>query len=140
MVLLKKKMKAYSENHHLYNKKLRKFAVKNRNKATKAEACLWKYALRKKQMNGYSFKRQRPVLDYIADFMCQKLNLIIEVDGSSHDGKEAIIGDRQRQRRLEEIGFTVIRFTNEDVLTNMDSVRIIIASTIERLESQGIPK
>ncbi|MEQ9092420.1 MAG: endonuclease domain-containing protein [Balneola sp.] len=133
-------MKAYTENHHLYNKKLRKFAVKNRNKATKAEACLWKYALRKKQMNGYSFKRQRPVLDYIADFMCQKLNLIIEVDGSSHDGKEAIIGDRQRQRRLEEIGFTVIRFTNEDVLTNMDSVRIIIASTIERLESQGIPK
>ena len=77
MVLLKKKMKAYSENHHLYNKKLRKFAVKNRNKATKAEACLWKYALRKKQMNGYSFKRQRSVLDYSADFMCQKLNHIM---------------------------------------------------------------
>lgn len=133
-------MKAHSENHHLYNKKLRKFAVENRNKTTKAEACLWKYALRKKQMKGYSFKRQRPVLNYIADFMCQKIKLIIEVDGSSHNGEEAMKRDRQRQRRLEEIGFMVIRFTNEDVLTNMDSVRRQIGVVVDDLEAREVSK
>ena len=127
-------MKAYPENHHLYNKKLRKFAVKNRNKATKAEACLWKYALRKKEMKGYAFKRQRPVLNYIADFMCQKIKLIIEVDGSSHDSEEAMT--RDRQIRLEEIGFKVIRFTNEDVLTNMDSVKRQIGVVVDDLEAR----
>tara|TARA_R110002126_G_scaffold120282_3_gene261471 strand:- start:1009 stop:1410 length:402 start_codon:yes stop_codon:yes gene_type:complete len=131
-------MKAHSKNYHLYNKKLRKFAVKNRNKATKAEACLWKYALRKKLMKGYSFKRQRPVLNYIADFMCQKLKLIIEVDGSSHNSEEALRRDKERQRRLEEIGFTLIRFTNEDVLTNMDSVRAQIGKVVEDLEAQEV--
>lgn len=129
-------MKARPENYHLYNKKLRKLAVKNRNKATKAEACLWKYALRKKQIKGYTFKRQRPVLDYIADFMCQKIKLIIEVDGHSHDSEEAMIRDRKRQRRLEDIGFTLIRFTNEDVLTNMDSVKAQICKVVENLEDQ----
>lgn len=133
-------MKAYPENHHLYNKKLRKFAVKNRNKATKGEACLGKYALRKKQMKGYSFKRQRPVLNYIADFMCQKIKLIIEVDGSSHDSEEAMTRDRERQRRLEEIGFTVIRFTNEEVLTKMDFVKTQIGVVVENLKAQEVSK
>jgi len=127
-------MKARPENYHLYNKNLRKLAVTNRNKATKAEACLWKYALRKKQIKGFTFKRQRPVLDYIADFMCQKIKLIIEVDGCSHDSEEAMIRDRKRQRRLEDIGFTLIRFTNEDVLTNMDFVKAQICKVVENLE------
>ena len=129
-------MKARPENYHLYNKNLRKLAVTNRNKATKAEACLWKYALRKKQIKGYTFKRQRPVLNYIADFMCQKIKLIIEVDGCSHDSEEAMIRYRKRQRRLEDIGFTLIRFTNEDVLTNMVSVKAQICKVVEDLEDQ----
>lgn len=58
------------QNHHHYNKNLREFAHEKRNEMTKAEACLWKYALRGKQM-GYTFNRQRPVLNYIADFMCK---------------------------------------------------------------------
>lgn len=65
-------MKADKSNFHAYNNNLRKFANRNRHKATKAEACLWKYILRAKKMNGYGFKRQRPVLNYIADFMCQE--------------------------------------------------------------------
>lgn len=82
------KEQAGNRSHHLYNNRLRKFARENRNHGTKAEAYLWKYALSKKK-TGYTFKRQRPVLNFIADFMCQDLKLIIEVDGSSHDSREA---------------------------------------------------
>ncbi|MCW3076617.1 MAG: hypothetical protein JWO32_1226, partial [Bacteroidetes bacterium] len=55
----------------------------NRSQMTKSEVCLWKYAFRAKQM-GYTFNRQQPVLNYIADFMCNELKLIIEVDGYTH--------------------------------------------------------
>ena len=126
-------MKASHENHHLYNNRLRKFARDNRNGGTKAEACLWKYALSKKKL-GYTVKRQRPVLNYIADFMCQDLNLIIEVDGSIHDSPEAQEKDRVRQRELESAGFRVVRFTNEEVLKNMDSVRSVLAEVVREIE------
>lgn len=125
-------MKAERSNNFGYNKGLRKFANKNRNNATKAEACLWKYALSKKK-TGYTFKRQRPVLNYIADFMCQELSLIIEVDGSSHDDLHVRINDLNRQMKLENAGFTVIRFSNEDVLKNMDEVRRSISEVIAKL-------
>lgn len=70
------------DNFCSYNKSLQPFANKLRKEMTKAEVCLWKYVLRAGQMNGYKFRRQRPVLNYIADFMCKELRLIIEVDGS----------------------------------------------------------
>ena len=57
---------------------------------TKAEACLWKYVLKARQLKGFQFRRQRPVLNYIADFMCKELMLIIEVDGITHHDEEAI--------------------------------------------------
>ncbi|MBO6524895.1 MAG: DUF559 domain-containing protein [Balneolaceae bacterium] len=101
----------------------------NRKKATKAEACLWKYALSKKQ-TGHTFKRQRPVLRYIADFMCQELKLIIEVDGSSHNQLDVRIKDLKRQMELEDVGFTVLRFTDEEVLENMDDVKRVISDTL----------
>ena len=129
-------MKADKSNYHAYNNNLRKFANTNRHKATKAEACIWKYILRAKKMKGYGFKRQRPVLNYIADFMCQELKLIIEIDGSSHDSPEAFEKDQLRQKKLEQAGFTVIRFTNSDVLTQMDSVRKAIAATISHIENE----
>ncbi|SMO79124.1 endonuclease domain-containing protein [Gracilimonas mengyeensis] len=72
-------------SYHYYNKKLKPVAKSLRQRMTKAEACLWKYALKNRQHRGYTFNRQRPVLDYVADFMCKELKLIIEVDGSSHD-------------------------------------------------------
>lgn len=76
-------MKAQKSNNFGYNKSLKGFARANRNNATKAEACIWKYVLSKKK-TGFTFKRQRPVLKYVADFMCQELKLIIEVDGITH--------------------------------------------------------
>ena len=64
-----------------YNKELQPYAHKLRYSMTKAEACLWKYALRAKMMRGYTFNRQRPVGNYIVDFVCKELLLAIEVDG-----------------------------------------------------------
>jgi very-short-patch-repair endonuclease len=94
---------------------------------TKAEACLWKYVLRASQVKGYQFRRQRPVLNYIADFMCKELRLIIEVDGITHDSK--LEKDERRTDELRRAGFNVFRFTDEEVLTNIHGV----ASDIERI-------
>ena len=77
---------------------------------TKAEACLWKYVLRASKMKNFQFRRQRTVLNYIADFMCMELMLVIEVDGITHHTEEAIKKDEIRQKALESAGFTVLRF------------------------------
>ncbi|MBN2610373.1 MAG: DUF559 domain-containing protein [Bacteroidales bacterium] len=86
-------MKANKSNYLLYNKKLQPFANRLRKDMTKAEACLWKFVLRSRMMLGYQFRRQRPVLNYIADFMCKELRLIIEVDGGSHNDDEIYRND-----------------------------------------------
>lgn len=75
-------------DNHKYNKNLQPFANRLRKEMTKAEACLWKYVLRAKQLKGYQFRRQRPILKYIADFVCLELMLIIEIDGISHHWEE----------------------------------------------------
>ena len=80
-----------------YNKNLQPFANKLRKEMTKAEACLWKYVLKAKQLKGFKFRRQRSVLNYIADFMCIELMLIIEVDGITHDWEETIIKDKKNR-------------------------------------------
>lgn len=102
-----------------YNPKLKELARQNRNNATLAEKMLWKQ-LKGKKLKGYDFHRQKPVENFIADFYCYTLRLIIEVDGSSHNEKQDY--DEIRQRRLEDLGFTVLRFTNKDVLHNLEGV------------------
>ena len=119
------------ENHH-YNKHLQPYASKLRKRMTKAEACLWKYVLRASQLNGYAFRRQRPVLNYIADFMCMELMLIIEADGISHQWEGATEKDAVRQKHLEEAGFTVLRFDDREILNNIGSVRDYLADWIEK--------
>lgn len=100
---------------------------------TKAEACLWKYVLRARRMRGFQFRRQRPALRYIADFMCKELMLIIECDGITHHNDAAIEKDQRRQRELEEYGFTVIRFPDEEILSNINGVRAAIEGEILRI-------
>ena len=90
---------------------------------TKSEACLWKYVLSNGQMRGYVFRRQPPVLNYIADFYCQPLKLIIEVDGITHDDDRAVEYDRKRDENLNNAGFTVLRFSASDVLRRISFVR-----------------
>lgn len=119
-------------NNHFYNKNLQPNANRLRKEMTKAEACLWKYVLRAGKMKGYGFRRQRPVLNYIADFMCKELMLVIEVDGSIHELEEIRKNDEQRQKALEEAGFTVMRFTNHEVLTNIQWVQSCLEEWIEK--------
>jgi very-short-patch-repair endonuclease len=123
-------------SNHQYNKSLKSFATQKRYEMTKAEACLWKYALSSKKMLGYTFNRQRPVLRFIADFMCKELDLIIEVDGYSHQLEEVYEKDLERQNKLEEAGFTVLRFKDADVLKNIKHVRTVISNTMEELEKE----
>ena len=106
---------------------------------TKSEASLWKYGLRAKRLNGRSFSRQRPVLDYIADFMCKELNLIIELDGITHLEEEVKQKDAVKDKDLTEAGFTVLRFTDEQVLNRMDLVLKEIERTINNICRQSPP-
>lgn len=129
-------MQADQSNNHCYNKTLKPLAGALRNNSTKAEVCLWKYALRAGQMRGYTFKRQRPVLQYIADFMCQPLMLVIELDGGVHQDETVVLNDARRQSALESAGFTVLRFHNDEVLGQMGDVRDRILCWIDAFEGQ----
>lgn len=121
---------ASKENNFHYNKNLQQYANNLRKRMTKGEACMWKYILSNRKMKGYQFKRQRPVLNYIADFMCQDLLLIIEVDGFSHNFGEPEL-DVKRDENLKEIGFTTLRFSDWMVLNRIGEVQVMIEEWIE---------
>lgn len=104
------------------------FARSNRNAPTDAEHVLWQY-LRKEQL-GVKFRRQHAVLDFIADFICLDQRLIIEVDGEYHFTEQQTEEDMGRTRRLENMGYTIIRFTNSEVQNSIDSVLEIIKQNI----------
>lgn len=123
---------AHSKNNFLYNKILQSNAHALRENMTKAEACLWKYILKGRRLRGYQFRRQRPVLNYIADFMCKELKLIIEVDGITHTFESVVRNDILRMRELEEAGFTVLRFTDDEVLKDISRVNNILEEWIDK--------
>jgi 5-methyltetrahydrofolate--homocysteine methyltransferase len=100
---------------------LKEFAFKMRNEPTDAEKLLW-YVLSGKKLDGYKIRRQHIIGNYITDFICLKTNLIIEIDGSIHQLPENKVSDKERTKWLEEEGFRVIRFTNDEVLSNLDEV------------------
>ena len=132
-------MHTTKENHLLYNKNLKEKARQLRYTMTKAEAYLWKYALRAGQMKGYTFNRQRAILNYIADFCCKKLKLVIEVDGYTHLLEQTIEKDMNKQNALENAGFTVLRFTDTKVLKNINQVKQNIWDKVEELETAPPP-
>ncbi|MCB0630246.1 MAG: endonuclease domain-containing protein [Saprospiraceae bacterium] len=123
--------KASASNNYHYNAKLQPFANRLRKSMTKSEACLWKYVLSRRQMKGYQFRRQRPVLNYIADFMCKELLLIVEVDGITHDDPDAVKRDTERDQDLSSVGFTTLRFSSWEVLNRIAAVSSIILQWIE---------
>ena len=111
---MKKLKTAYPDRYDI----LKQFVKENRDYATEAEDFLWQH-LRNNQL-GVKFRRQHAIADYIADFFCLKANLIIEVDGGYHNSKEQMEDDEIRTRHLNELGYRVIRFTNEEILLNID--------------------
>ena len=125
-------------SNHGYNKNLQPYANRLRKELTKAEACLWKYILKGKQLRGYQFRRQRPVLNYIADFLCLELMLIIEVDGLTHHGEETVLKNKRKQTDLEAAGFTVLRFTDDEVLNNIKIVHDYLENWIESKLSKDV--
>ena len=88
---------------------------------TKAEASLWKYGLKASNL-GVAFKRQRPIDKYIEDFVCLPLKLIVEIDGLTHEYTEVQENDKIRERRLQELGYYIIRFSDSEVLNDINAV------------------
>ena len=120
-----------SNNH--YNKNLKEFARKLRNSSTLAEVVLWEKVLRKKQLRGYSFLRQRPIENYIVDFFCKDLKLIVELDGEIHKFRKS--KDIERDNNLKENGYSIIRFDNEDIMLGLPNVIKTLGAFIDEFES-----
>jgi len=104
-----------------YNRNLKRHSKQLRRNMTDTERHIWA-RLRMKQLNGYQFYRQKPVGDYIVDFYCPRAKLVIEVDGGQHFSDEMTEYDRIRDEYMSSLGLRVLRFTNTDVLTNIESV------------------
>ena len=112
-----------------YNPKLKLLARQLRKNSILTEVLLWQKI--KQRAYGVQFHRQVPMLNYITDFYCHEIGLVIEIDGSSHDYK--ILYDAKRQGELEAYGVTFLRFSNEDVKNNMFSVLLVIEEKVEEL-------
>ena len=89
---------------------------------------LWN-ELKSRKMCGYRFMRQKPIGDYIVDFFCSKLRLVIEIDGESHDGR--FCHDAERQKFLESMGLSVLRFNDADVKKDITNVLMAIEGWVE---------
>ncbi|WP_149193759.1 endonuclease domain-containing protein [Luteimonas suaedae] len=99
-----------------------------RNQPTKVEHQLWQY-LRGRQLEGCKFRRQHPFGDYILNFACLERRVVVELDGSQH--AEEVAYDAQRTRFLENAGFTVLRFWNNEVFDNIEGVTEMILGALD---------
>ena len=117
-----------------YNKKLKLPSHDLRNNMTDAEQLLWR-KLRRKQILGLQFYRQKPILNFIVDFYCPAANLVIEWDSGQHYTAEGLEADRARDQALAQLGLNVLRFDNRQILTEIDGVVEKIYCVVEqRLE------
>ena len=105
-----------------------------RNSATEAERRLWQ-RLRRRQVNGFKFRRQRPIGRYVCDFVCLEADVIVELDGSQHAAQAPY--DEQRDAFLRSNGFRVLRFWNGLVFSELDGVIQTIVAALERREVDG---
>jgi len=115
-----------------YNPKLKKLARKLRVNMSLPEILLWNQLKGKKL--GYDFHRQKPIDNYIVDFFCSKLKLIIEVDGEVHKDKGE--DDIERQSKLESFGLKVLRFKASDIMKNLNYVIEAIEDYVEKFEEK----
>ncbi len=104
-----------------YNKNLKKYARELRKNMTDAEQLLWS-KIRRKQLKGYQFYRQKNLGNYIVDFYCPRANLVIELDGGQHYSDKGIQRDRIRDNYLKGLGLKVLRFADNEVFENPTGV------------------
>ena len=116
-----------------YNSNLKILAKTLRKQMTFSEVKLWMH-LNKSQMMGFDFDRQRPMLNYIADFYCKDLQLVIEVDGITHHDEKVAVKDEVRDEALTKYGVTVIRLNALDVVNNINYPLQIIENWILEYE------
>ena len=109
-----------------------------RNRETYPEKLLWS-RLRNNQL-GYHFRRQHPLSNYIVDFYCEPLKLVIEVDGSIHADPIVVIEDKNKEESLRSYGLDVIRFTNESIVKDITAVTELIKAKISNIEDSNLNK
>ena len=97
---------------------------------TEVEDKLWQ-RLRNRQLGGVQFRRQCPVGPYITDFFCLEGGLVVELDGSQHGEEREREADKRRTEYLEHRGYSVLRFLNDEILTNIDGVLETIAQHLK---------
>jgi len=115
-----------------YNKNLTAFARENRKHPTAAESKLWYQLLRMRNLSAYKFSRQKPIANFIANFYCAELRLVIEIDGDSH--AELLVYDAERTKALSSLGITVVRYTNDDILNNLQGVYVDLINRVAMLK------
>ncbi|HOK80203.1 MAG TPA: endonuclease domain-containing protein [bacterium] len=113
-----------------YDKKLKKFSRTLRQKMTDVERLFWS-KIRMRQLNGYQFYRQRPIGEYVVDFYCPRAKLIIEIDGGQHYEDDGRRKDEMRDKFLSGIGLKILRFSDRDVIENIEGV---VEHVLENLE------
>jgi very-short-patch-repair endonuclease len=124
-------------NNQYYNKRLKQLARNLRNNSTKAEIKMWVELLSKRQMRGYQFLRQRSIGNFIADFFCKELKLVIEVDGITHHWEETIDKDIQKENFLQRTGCHILRFDDKEVMNRLGVVYDVISDWIKEEEQKG---
>lgn len=130
-------LKGYMTSDETIYKLLKELKEENKNNPTKAEVILWE-ALRGKKLEGYKFRRQHIVYRYITDFICLSKHLVVEVDGSIHQLPQNQISDAERTAHLNNIGFEVLRFTNDEVIINLESVLETIITKLKSLPDKPL--
>ncbi|ALQ50706.1 endonuclease domain-containing protein [Nitrosomonas ureae] len=121
-----------------YKSTLKPFSRTLRSNLTDAEQLLWS-KLRRKQILGVQFYRQKPLANYIVDFYCAAANLVIELDGSQHFEPDHQASDAERDRILESLGLRVLRFDNRQVMQELDAVMRVVFDAVEKGIPLGIP-
>lgn len=119
-----------------YQHFLKPYARSLRNASTLGEIRLW-IELKQKKISGFQFYRQKPILDFIVDFYCPALKLVIEIDGGYHNSEEQQMKDNIRQQQIEALGINFLRFTDHEVRTKMPSVLETIEDYIESFRDKG---
>jgi very-short-patch-repair endonuclease len=122
--------------HHDADAAIFKRAEELRNNMTPAEELLWEYL--KDNQWQLKFRRQHPILFYVADFYCHALKLVIELDGSIHDDQFVKAYDDAREVELKSLGLTILRFTNKEVFSNIEYVLNEIEKNIKKIEARKI--
>ncbi|WP_249136363.1 endonuclease domain-containing protein [Bradyrhizobium canariense] len=113
-------------------------AKRLRREMTRAETLLWRH-LKADRLAGLAFRRQTPMGNYIADFVAHSRKLIVELDGESHDFEERIRHDERRDQWFASRGYSVLRFTNEDVMKNLEGVVLSILEAAEQAAPLSLP-